>query len=276
MQNSLSIPPYKLILYRLFEDTGIFISLVFVIYLKYIKDDNIFKISLIILSLFIFVLLNYQMINSRMQILILIISHFILQVIFYKKFRYKMVITLIITSFILVIFIRSCIVLGNNTKISNILIEIYNEKSLNQQLNDIDILARINNSSKGLMFGKSWKNPLLVNYCAIFNKKESKKSKSNLETNTKVNIIRYYFSSNAPDIPLSNLTDIYLNFSFVGIFIVSIIIGLIIKFLSKNLYFSSSNFKLYISLFFITSDYSSIKEIYSTSNDDKIFYNFWI
>jgi hypothetical protein len=256
MNHSLDVPMFKLMFYRLFEDTGIFISLIFSILLKKMNKNNkkLYIISYFIFYIYICTLLSYQLINSRMQILLFLISHLILNIMYYKKFSYKKIFYLSVLGFLLVfsvLFFRSWVVLGSNANFQTTMEELSKEKSSNSRLNGIHILAKVDAADKDFMIGVAWEKPIMVMVYSIIDREEAIKIKMNLETNAKVNIMRYYLSLDIPDIPSSVLTDVYPNFSFIGIFMAAIFISFLIFNISKNLYMPNNTFKFYLALYML-------------------------
>lgn len=216
---SLQVPKLQFIIYRLFEETAVFLTLILHILIRFSEKKRTKVIFVFVL--FFITLLIYQIINSRMQLLLTIFSHTILLISFKREFDVKKFFRIGLISIVgvlTVMIVRNTIIL-EDVNFNSVKSAIEDESSLDNRLNGImlisDISSNINN--RGFMYGKAWIPSFQVMYYYLFDEKKANDIKENLNTNPKVNIMKFYKDINVVDMPSSLVTDLYPNFGIVGL-----------------------------------------------------------
>lgn len=253
MYLSLQVPGIPFFIYRIFEETAVFVTLIFHLILRYSYENR--KKIYFVFIFFLSTILIYQLLNSRLQLLVTIFSHTIILISFNRIFIFKKIIKIGIISIIgvfSVMVFRSILVL-QDANLESIAETVSDENSLDNRLNGIMLISDINNEihEKGLMYGKAWGPSIKVIYYYIFDKEESNKIKQNLNTTPKVNIINYYKGNNIQDMPSSLVTDLYPNFGIIGLFLGAFLFSFLFYYITKGLINPKTIMGLVIALYLI-------------------------
>ncbi len=273
---SLQVPKLQFIIYRLFEETAVFLTLILHILIRFSEKKR--RKVIFVFFFFFFTLLIYQLINSRMQLLVTIFSHTILVISFKREFNVKKLIRiglLSIVGVLTVMIFRNIIVL-EDADFNSVKSAIEDENSLNNRLNGIMLISDISSdiSNKGFMYGEAWIPSFQVMYYYLFDEKKAVEIKENLNTTAKVNIIKFYKGKNIADMPSSLVTDLYPNFGIMGLFFGALLIAFLLFKVCSGLIAPKGLFnyllaiyliplliqveKEYLSLLFMIIKYSSI------------------
>jgi len=262
---SLQVPKLQFVIYRLFEETGVFLTLILHILIRFSEKNR--KKVIFVFVLFILTLLIYQIINSRMQLLVTIFSHTILVISFKREFNVKKLLRiglLSIVGVLTVMIFRNIIVL-EDVDFNSVKSAIEDENSLDNRLNGImlisDISSNINN--RGFMYGEAWIPSFQVMYYYLFDDKKAKEIKENLNTTPKVNIIKFYKGNYIVDMPSSLITDLYPNFGIVGLFFGALLIAFLLFKVCSGLITPKGSFNFLVVLYLIPLLIQAEKEFLS-------------
>lgn len=227
---SLQVPKSLFVIYRLFEETAVFLTLILHILIRFSERK---RRKLIFVFVFFFItLLIYQLINSRMQLLVTIFSHTILVISFKREFNVKKLFRiglLSIVGVLTVMIFRNIIVL-EDADLKSVKSAIEDENSLDNRLNGIMLISDISSdiSNRGFMYGEAWIPSFQVIYYYLFDENKANEIKENLNTTPKVNIIKFYKGNNIVDMPSSLVTDLYPNFGIIGLFFGALLIAFLL------------------------------------------------
>lgn len=250
---SLQVPKLQFVIYRLFEETAVFLTLILHILIKFSEKNR--KKVIFVFVLFFSTLLIYQIINSRMQLLVTIFSHTILVISFKREFNVKKLLRigfLSIVGVLTVMIFRNIIVL-EDVDFNSVKSAIEDENSLDNRLNGImlisDISSNINN--KGFMYGEAWIPSFQVMYYYLLDDNKANEIKENLNTTPKVNILKFYKGNNIVDMPSSLVTDLYPNFGIVGLFFGALLIAFLLFKVCSGLIAPKGSFNFLVVLYLI-------------------------
>ena len=251
MLRSITVPFYLLVPYRLFEETGVFLSMV-VLFLA-IRSSRLRPMWVISAIIFIALLFVHQIFNSRMQASLTVLGLFSVFVWVRNRLDVRSLLPLITVLLVVMVGVtwaRSCAEhygwyessSPSASSPPNVLREsvttIYaREGRLAERLDGLEILSIVERGiGKGreLMLGGSWRNPVLLYYYYVFNTSEYRRIKMSMETGSKVSIVSHYSGERIVDMPSSVLTDLYANFGVWGMIGGSFVISQLLLLVSSG------------------------------------------
>jgi len=261
-ESTMNMPTWAFVVYRMFIDTGVFISCVLLVLYYKVQDKYVKVIALFSLIIYVGVYGAYVLINNRLQTIIYITTLFGVGVYFKnratKSIKFKRVILFALLAIYLVKIVSNIradfLVNQGNVNVVSVFNPFYKNigddpDPMKNRLNGIDMVALYmpEMPEKGLLYFEPWTHDIKVLFGSFVNSEYAQKSKANLATNARSVILNSYLNWDVVDYYQCQLSDVFATFGPIALLFASLLVCLYFAFITKVFHNPKNTFYLLFS-----------------------------